>query len=196
MIALLTGSVASKSPNGLVLDVAGVGYEVHLSRAAFEAAPEVGKTVTLHIYTHVREDAISLYGFPTPEEKALFIKLLKVNGVGPKLALQVLSGLPAHDFVEAVRREDIARLNTIPGIGRKTAERIIIDLKDKLLGMTQATCIPSGMPGNLYDDAISALTNLGYSRLQAERALGKIAMDKKEPLQTIIKNALKELANL
>lgn len=197
MIALLTGRVVSKtSPNELIVDVAGVGYQVLTTVATLEEAKGISEEITLYIYTHVREDTLSLYGFFTDEEKQLFIKLLKVNGIGPKLALAILSGVPPADFVQAVTSEDMVRLNAIPGVGKKTAERIIVDLKDKLLkmgGMLPCSNSAAAKKSTIYSDALSALTNLGYNQIMAERALGKIGVDNESKLATTIKDALKEL---
>lgn len=197
MIALLTGQIVSRSPSELTLDVSGVGYQVFTTLSTYERLPEDDRNITLYIYTYVREDNLSLYGFLSREEKALFIKLLKVNGIGPKLALAILSGVPPHEFVEAVTGEDLARLNAIPGVGRKTAERIIIDLKDKLtdIGVTRPSVIGAGKAASTYDDALSALLNLGYKKPQAERVLGKVGVDKDVSLTNVIKNALRELSN-
>lgn len=196
MIALLTGKIVSKSPSEVILDVSGVGYAVSTTLNTFENLPEKDENATLHIYTHVREDSFSLFGFLSKEEKEIFIKLLKVNGIGPKLGLAILSGVPPHDFVSAVTGEDIARLNAIPGVGRKTAERIILDLKDKLTlsSMNTIETKTTSRKTALYDDAISALQNLGYNRLQSEKALGKIGIDNNVSLPAILKDALKELA--
>lgn len=195
MIALLTGKIVSKSPNEIIVDVSGVGYHVFTTLYTYENLPETGDTVTLQIYTHVREDNLSLYGFSTREERTLFTKLLKVSGIGPKLAVSILSGVPPHDFVEAVIREDMARLNAIPGVGRKTAERIIIDLKDKLTSdlLTHHAVDSPRKATVVFDDAISALIHLGYNKSEAEKALGKIGVGKDDSLPTIIKDALKEL---
>lgn len=197
MIALLTGKIVSKTPAELILDVSGVGYHVHTPFSTFEKMPEAGDEVTLQIFTHVREDALLLFGFFSKEEKEIFVKLLKVNGIGPKLALSILSGVPAGDFIEAVRNEDLVRLNSVPGIGRKTAEKIIIELKDKLKSMNVVSQhgTGSGRSSAVYDDAVSALVNLGYNKVQAEGVLGRVGVKKDASLTNIIKDALKELAN-
>lgn len=196
MIALLTGKIVSKSPSEVILDVSGVGYHVHTTLNTFDQLPETNNSVTLHIYTHVREDTLSLFGFLSREEKDIFTKLLKINGIGPKLSLAILSGVPPHEFVNAVCEEDLARLNAIPGVGRKTAERIIIDLKDKLtMDLTAKTTEKiKEKSGGLYDDALSALVNLGYNKNHVEKALGKVGLTKDSSLTIVIKDALKELA--
>lgn len=195
MIALLTGRIISQSPNEVIIDVSGVGYHVHTTLNTYDNLPENGETTTLHIHTHVREDTLSLFGFLSRDEKEVFTKLLKVNGIGPKMALSVLSGVPHHDLVEAIKNEDLARLNAIPGVGKKTAERIIIDLKDKLTGAVFANMAGDTKKNvSIYDDAISALVNLGYNKLQAEKVMGKIGISDSSSLPAIIKDALKELA--
>jgi len=196
MIAFLNGKLISKETDEIIIDVGGVGYQVHTTLSTTQELPSLDEEVTLYIYTHVREDSLALYGFKTHDEKVLFTKLLKVNGIGPRLALSILSGVPPHDFVQAVASEDLARLNAIPGVGKKTAERIIIDLKDKLQSANFLQMPTAGKTKNaaLYDDALSALVNLGYNRVQAERTLGKIGLQEKTSVTHIIKDALKELA--
>jgi Holliday junction DNA helicase RuvA len=195
MIALLTGKIISKSPGELIVDVSGVGYRLSTTLNSYEQLPDLDEVITLHVYTHVREDSLSLFGFFSKEEKEIFIRLLKVNGIGPKLGLSILSGVGPADFVTAVTGEDLARLNAIPGVGRKTAERIILDLKDKLTGtaFSAMTTASASATSGVYDDAISALTNLGYNKQQAEKALGKVGLDNERPLTIIIKDALKEM---
>lgn len=197
MIALLKGIIHSKNDTEIILDVNGVGYQVLLAKNTLDQLPEPTQELTLHIYTHVREDAFVLYGFFTKEEKDIFIKLLKVNGIGPKLALSILSGVGPQDFVNAVYDQDLKRLNAIPGVGKKTAERIIIDLKDKLLGFKSSQPIFLSKKANkTFDDAESALLNLGYNKLHVERVLSKTTFDETTSLSIIIKQALKELAEL
>lgn len=194
MIALLQGKIVSKTPDEIIVDVGGVGYHVFTTLTTFERLPESGADVRLHIHTHVREDNISLYGFLTTEEKRIFNQLLKVNGIGPKLGLAILSGVGPHDFVQAVTRQDLARLNAIPGVGRKTAERIILDLKDKLIKDNPLTTGSySAKISEVLSDALSALVNLGYNKGSAERALSKVNVTDDSELTKIIKNALREL---
>ena len=198
MIALLTGQIVAKGPSEIIIDVSGVGYSLSITLQTYEKIPEIGESTTLQVFTYVREDTLALYGFATRDEKEVFIKLLKVSGIGPKLALAILSGVPPHDFVTAVQGEDFARLNAIPGVGRKTAERIIVDLKGKLL----TTAIVSGpMSGSksssqIYDDALSALVNLGYNKVHAEKALGTVGIANRTQLSQLIKDVLKELSNI
>lgn len=195
MIAQLTGTLTYKSPHMLIVDVKGVGYAVSVSLTTFSALPDEGKSITLMIHTHVREDQLVLYGFITPNEKRLFAHLMSVSGVGPKVALGILSGIPPDNLANAIITGDIARLNAIPGVGRKTAERIILDLKDKLArdpSVTTSAQLPA-QKSPAYDDALSALTNLGYKRNAAEKALGTIDWAASIPLETAIRDALKEL---
>lgn len=195
MIARLNGKLAHKSPGHLILDVCGVGYSITVSLNTFSFLPENGEDLTLLIHTYVREDTFTLYGFTSEEEKLLFTRLIAVSGVGPKVALAILSGIPPAQLAGAIISEDKERLNAIPGVGKKTAERIIIDLKDKLakeplhIGLAKSPCsLPPA-----YDDALSALTNLGYTKQAAEKALRKLDWSENVQLEAAIRNALKEL---
>jgi Holliday junction DNA helicase RuvA len=172
MIAHLRGLLLSKSPNLIVVECAGVGYEVAISVATFSALPDEGKEAALHIYTNVREDQIALFGFAERQEKRLFEKLLTITGIGPKLAITVLSGISAERLVTAIRGGDHATLTRIPGIGKKTAERVVLELKDKLEDMA-VTTVPgaAAVHGPSSEDAISALVNLGYQRPVAQKAV-------------------------
>ena len=173
MIAHLRGRLLSKTPNQAIIDCGGVGYDVTISVATFSALPNEGTEVTLHIHTHVREDQLALFGFSQTQEKRLFEKLLTISGIGPKLAITVLSGIDATRLINAIRSGDHATLTKIPGIGKKTAERVVLELKDKLDDL--ATTIPTttGAPhhGAAGDDALSALVNLGYARPIAQKAI-------------------------
>lgn len=194
MIAQLTGTLTHKSPQQLVLDVGGVGYAIIVSLNTFSMLPEEGKDISLAVHTYVREDQLVLYGFSSAEEKEMFGKLIAVSGIGPKVALAILSGLPPAHLATAITTEDAARLNAIPGVGKKTAERIIVDLKDKLSRdgkLPEAVRLDSG--GTTYHDALSALTNLGYTRVAAEKALRTIDWSENPALETSIRTALKEL---
>jgi holliday junction DNA helicase RuvA len=173
MIAHLRGRLISKHPNQAIVECGGVGYDVVITVPTFADLPEAGSDVALYIHTHVREDQLALFGFLRPEEKKLFEKLLVVSGIGPKLAVTILSGMKTPDMVGAIRSGDVARLTKIPGIGKKTAERMILELKDKLDEFTAAPLPPAVTP--LEDDVISALVNLGYQRPVAERALAVAA---------------------
>lgn len=170
MIAHLRGTLLAKHPNQAVVETHGVGYDVTISVPTFSEMPAAGAEVALHIHTHVREDALSLYGFLRIAEKHLFEKLLTVSGIGPKLAITILSGMPADEMVGAIRGGDVARLTRIPGIGKKTAERMVLELRDKLpaVGVPE-TSIAAASP--VEEDVISALVNLGYQRPVAEKAL-------------------------
>ena len=178
MIALLRGTLVDKNPSRLIVDAGGVGYDVQVPLSTFYVLGELGTPVTLRIHTHVREDVIALFGFATPLELTLFERLIAINGIGPKLALAVLSGIEPADFIKAIRGQDVARLTAIPGIGKKTAERIGLELKDRL----PATLTAAGPEGStatrpedqLRDDLLSALMNLGYQRPIAERAIDAV----------------------
>jgi Holliday junction DNA helicase RuvA len=173
MIAHLRGLLLTKSPNQIIVECAGVGYEVAISVATFSALPIEGVQVALHIYTNVREDQIALFGFAEMQEKRLFEKLLTISGIGPKLAITVLSGISAERLVTAIRGGDHATLTRVPGIGKKTAERVVLELKDKLEDMVvpAAAGTPLTTHGPAGDDAISALVNLGYQRPVAQKAV-------------------------
>ena len=178
MIASLRGRVLEKQPNRIVVDVQGVGYEVHVPLSTYYDVGEEGADVTLRVHTHVREDALQLYGFLTDLERQLFERLISVSGIGPKLAIAVLSGIEARELLVAVQRADVARLTGIPGIGKKTAERIVLELKDRLaaIGVPAAAGVtPGAAPADrLRDDIVSALQNLGYHRPQAEKAIQSV----------------------
>jgi Holliday junction DNA helicase RuvA len=169
MIAHLRGRLLSKHPNQVVIEAGGVGYDVTISVPTFSELPAIGAEVALHIHTHVREDAFALYGFLRLEEKRLFERLIQVSGIGPKLAITILSGMPAAEMVTAIRGGDSAHLTRVPGIGRKTAERMVVELRDRLTEFTAAAATPAASP--VEEDVLSALLNLGYQRPTAERAL-------------------------
>jgi len=174
VIAFLRGTLHEKSPNRLVIDVNGVGYEVHVPLSTFYHVPSLGENVALRVHTHVREEAISLFGFGTDLEIRVFEKLVGISGIGPKLAVSVLSGIDAIELVRAVRTGDTARLTLIPGVGKKTAERISLELKDRLplvLTEEQTVELESSEAHPLRSDLLSALLNLGYHRSLAERAI-------------------------
>jgi Holliday junction DNA helicase RuvA len=171
MIAFLRGRLISKSPNQAIVECAGVGYDATISVATFTALPAEGTEARLYIYTHVREDALALFGFAEPSEKRMFEKLLTISGIGPKLAITVLSGIDTDRLVTAIRAADHATLTRIPGIGRKTAERVVLELKDKLEDMAVAPATASAHYGPAGDDALSALVNLGYARPIAQKAV-------------------------
>ena len=175
MIALLRGILIEKHPNQAIVETGGVGYDVNIPVSTFTRLPEAGAEVRLRIHTHVREDALALYGFLTQDEKALFEKLIEVGGIGPTLGVKILSGLPAPDLIRAIRRGEIDKLVRIPGIGRKTAERMVLELRDKLpapAGEEAPAAAPEAL--SLVDqDVLSALLNLGCARAHAEAAVRK-----------------------
>ena len=173
MIAHLRGRLISKRPGQTIVEAGGVGYDVAISVPTFSELPAIGSEVALHIHTHVREDALALYGFLRAEEKQLFEKLITVSGIGPKLAITILSGMATADMVGAIRANDFARLTKIPGVGRKTAERMCVELRDKLEGFGAPQ--PVATHSAVEEDVISALTNLGYQRAVAEKALARAA---------------------
>jgi holliday junction DNA helicase RuvA len=174
MIAHLRGKLLAKHPNQAIVETGGVGYDVTISVPTFSDLPTVGGEVTLHIHTHVREDLIALYGFLRPAEKRLFERLITVSGIGPKLAITILSGMAADEMVNAIRGNDVARLTRIPGIGKKTAERMVLELRDKLPseGVAESPAMPA--MSAVEEDVLSALMNLGYQRAAAERALASV----------------------
>jgi Holliday junction DNA helicase RuvA len=173
MIAHLRGRLLSKHPNQAIIETGGVGYDVTISVPTFSELSAAGHEVALFIHTHVREDAIALFGFLRAEEKQLFEKLISVSGIGPKLAITILSGMPTPDMVSAIRGNDVARLTRIPGIGKKTAERMVLELRDKLEAFGAAPTVAATTPAE--EDVLSALVNLGYQRAAAERAVAAAA---------------------
>ena len=187
MIALLHGLLVEKHPNQAIVETGGVGYDVTIPVSTFTGLPDVGVEVRLRIHTHVREDALALYGFLTQEEKALFEKLIGVSGIGPKLAVTILSGLAAPDLTDAIRRGEVAKLVRIPGIGKKTAERMVLELRDKMPAVGgEEPAAPAGALSATDQDVLSALLNLGCARPAAEAAVRKArtagAPDEFEPL--------------
>jgi holliday junction DNA helicase RuvA len=177
MIAHLRGKLLVKHPNQIVVEAGGVGYEVNIAVPTFSELPGNGSDVALHIYTHVREDVIALYGFLRVGEKQLFEKLMTVSGIGPKLAITILSGMAADDLSGAIRGNDVARLTKIPGIGRKTAERMVLELRDKLPPISGAAEQARPAMTAVEEDVVSALVNLGYQRTLAEKALASAMKD-------------------
>jgi holliday junction DNA helicase RuvA len=200
MIALLRGHLLEKHPNRLIVDVQGVGYDVQVPLSTFYQAGEPGREVSLRVHTHVREDQIALFGFATRLEQQLFERLIAVNGIGPKVALAVLSGIEPAELVRAVQQADAARLTTIPGIGRKTAERITLELRDRLPAIepTMAAATPSTSTSGLRDDVLSALVNLGYQRQAVEKAIDgavKAAGSGDAPqFEAVLRQALRHLS--
>jgi len=197
MIALLTGTIAHKSPDFIVLDVQGVGYRVQIPFSTYYELPEEGAGVSLNIYTHVKEDAIQLYGFRTMPEKELFQLLISVSGVGPRLATNILSNIGASDLSEALMRGDLGRLSAIPGIGKKSAERLVLELKEKLKKQAPAALAQEDKPAaakqDLRDDVLSALVNLGYKEAMVQKVLDGLVIDAGNSVEEILKQALKKL---
>jgi len=196
MIAMLTGRIAHKSPDHIVLDVQGVGYRVLIPFSTYYELPEEG-TVTLHIHTSVREDAIQLYGFRTMLEKDFFQLLISVSGIGPKLAKDVLSNIQPPDLARSLVQGDVGKLQSIPGIGRKTAERLILELKEKVAKLEMVPVPAAGIPesggGDILDDVASALVNLGYKEAQVRKALSGLDASGKASVEELLKQALKVL---
>jgi Holliday junction DNA helicase RuvA len=200
MIGQLRGKLLSKKPNVLLIDVQGVGYEVNIPLTSFYELPDEGNEVTLKIHTHVREDAIILFGFHSQREKEFFLKLITISGVGPKLAITIISGAPVHELAQALIEGNTARLTSIPGIGRKTAERLTLELKGQMSAFVspeQAEAIKSsGTPQAIEEDILSALVNLGYPRPAAEKAISLALREDggDRTFEGILKNALRRLA--
>jgi Holliday junction DNA helicase RuvA len=195
MIAHLRGKLLAKHPNQAIVETAGVGYDVTISVPTFSDLPALGSEVALYIHTHVREDLIALYGFMRPSEKLMFERLITVSGIGPKLAITILSGMAADEMVRAIRGNDVARLTCIPGIGKKTAERMVLELRDKLPEPGGATMPQVSTMSAMEDDVLSALMNLGYQRAVAERALATVGKHNKDgPFDAIFREALAALS--
>jgi Holliday junction DNA helicase RuvA len=197
LIALLTGKIAHKSPAFIILDVNGVGYRVQIPFSTYFDLPDEGGTVSLNIYTHVKEDSISLFGFRTPAEKSFFQLLISVSGIGPKMGKDILSNIQVEDLGQAIVRGDLARLSAIPGIGRKTAERLVLELKEKVLKLdvsipTVEGSAPPLSPG-LKDDVASALVNLGYKEAIVNKVLAEMKIPPDASMETVLKQALKLL---
>ena len=206
MIAYLAGTLLSKQATSAIIDVGGVGYEVAIPLSTFYELGEAGAVVQLRIYTHVREDALQLYGFRTARERELFLQLISVSGVGPGLAIKLLSGMTADELIASIRTNNLVRLVSIPGVGRKTAERLVVDLRDKIAALSSpaleeefaarvaATAAPASEEA-MRADAMSALTNLGYQRSAAEKAV-KASMDEGGELsvELILRRSLRSLS--
>jgi holliday junction DNA helicase RuvA len=202
MIAYLSGKLLEKSANSVIVDIGGVGYDVGIPLSTFYELGEVGDDVQLRIYTHVREDAIQLFGFSTERERELYLKLISVQGIGVKSGIAMLSGMNADEIINAIRTDNLAKLTAIPGVGRKTAERLVIELRDKVgelaahasAGDESSASKPRG-EADAFDDALSALVNLGYQRNAAEKAIQDIRRDGTDQnVQKILRSALQRLA--
>jgi Holliday junction DNA helicase RuvA len=196
VIAHISGTLAQKIPGEAIIDVGGIGYQVFIPLNVFYGLPEIGAAVTLQIYTHVREDALQLFGFQDPAEKQLFLLLLGVSGIGPKLAVNILSGIPTQELSRALKEGDQVRLVAIPGVGRKLAERMIVELKDRF-----ATIAPAGAESAKADgssqlllDAVSALVNLGYRRPEAEKMVREVLKKGAPSLENVLKETLRRMS--
>jgi Holliday junction DNA helicase RuvA len=202
MIGFLSGKILEKDANTVIVDVAGVGYEVTIPLSTFYELGDIGSDVSLRIFTHVREDALQLFGFKTTRERDLYLKLISVQGIGAKSGITMLSGMSADEIVTAIRTNNLARLTSIPGVGRKTAERIVVELRDKIAELSldsaaRGAAAGGGEPSGdaVFDDALSALVNLGYQRNAAEKALQDSAKDGTEvTVQKLLRAALQRLA--
>jgi Holliday junction DNA helicase RuvA len=206
MIAHLSGTLLSKHANSAIVDVGGVGYEVSIPLSTFYELGDVGSPVQLRVYTHVREDVIQLFGFKTARERELFLQLISVNGVGPGLAIKLLSGMNADEMIASIRTNNLVRLVAVPGVGRKTAERLVVDLREKMAALSSpaleeefaAKEASTGAPtteDSMRSDAISALANLGYQKAAAEKAV-KTAIDEGGDLsvELILRRSLRSLS--
>jgi Holliday junction DNA helicase RuvA len=189
LIASLKGVVSSKKPDGIIVEVGGIGYHVSIPLSSLCNIPDPGGPIFLHTYTHVREDVLQLYGFLSEEERKVFVTLLGVNGIGPKLSLAILSGMPVERFIGAVVNEDISLLTTIPGLGNKTASRLILELKEKLPKMSDLS------KDHRVNDTVSALVNLGYKRFLSEKAVETVIKNGAHSVEDIIRESLKYLTN-
>lgn len=196
MIARLFGRIADKHPNRLIVDVSGVGYDVQVPLSTFYVSADIGAEMALRIHTHVREDQLALYGFATDLELSMFEKLIAVSGIGPKLALAVLSGIEPRDLAGAIQRTDIARLTAIPGVGKKTAERMCVELRDRLPKTIDAS--PASPADSLREDLVSALANLGYHRQAIEKSLDQLLAPASAKatarFEDVLRAALKDLS--
>jgi len=196
VIAQISGQLAQKLPGEIVIDVGGVGYQVFIPLNVFYRLPEIGAAVSLQIHTHVREDSLQLFGFHDVGEKQVFLLLTGVSGIGPRLALNILSGIPAEELARALKGGDQVRLVAIPGVGKKLAERMIVELKDKFatLGPWTAELPKSAAAGQLMLDAVSALVNLGYKKPDAEKYVGEALKSGNHTLETVLKETLRRMS--
>jgi Holliday junction DNA helicase RuvA len=186
MIGSLRGTLIKMKPDNVIVEVSGVGYKVNIPLNTMSALPEVGKDIFLHIYTHVREDTLQLYGFTSEDEKKIFITLLGITGIGPKMALNILSGISHNDLLQAIETEDVAHLCRIPGLGKKTAHRLILELKEKLPTAKEPV-------NRVFEDTLSALVNLGYKKSIAQESLEKAYKKGFNDIEGLLKEALKYL---
>lgn len=207
MIAHLSGTLLSKQATSVIVDVSGVGYEVTIPLSTFYDLEDLGSTVQLRIYTHVREDALQLYGFKTARERELFLKLITVSGIGPKLGITLLSGMTADEMIASIRTNNLARLTLIPGVGRKTAERLIMELREKVAELSSAQIeeefgakpevSAEATEDTVRADALSALLNLGYQRSGAEKAIDAALSEGGDiTVESVLRRSLKKLARV
>jgi Holliday junction DNA helicase RuvA len=196
VIAQLSGTLAQKMPGEVVVDVGGVGYQIYIPLSVFYSMPEIGAPVSLYIHTHLREDALQLFGFQEPRDKQIFMLLNGVAGIGPKLAVNILSGISTDELAQAIRDGDQLRLVSIPGVGRKLAERMLVELRDKLTALrTQPTeSATSGKGPQLMQDAVSALVNLGYRQAEVEKNVRDALHAGKQSLEDVIKDVLRRMS--
>lgn len=207
MIAHLSGTLLSKQATSVIVDVSGVGYEVTIPLSTFYDLEDLGSMVSLRIYTHVREDALQLYGFKTARERELFLKIISVTGIGPKLGITLLSGMSADEMIASIRTNNLARLTLIPGVGRKTAERLIMELREKVADLSSAQLEeelgakpeagPEATEDTVRADALSALLNLGYQRSGAEKAIdAALSEGGDNTVESVLRRSLKKLARV
>lgn len=205
MIAHLSGTLLVKQTNTVIVDVGGIGYEVTIPLSTFYDLEDTGSSVALRIYTHVREDALQLYGFKTARERELFLRLISVSGIGPKLGITMLSGMSADEIIASIRTNNLARLTSIPGVGKKTAERLVIELRDKIAALSSpaleeefTTRTGTGAPATedaMRDDALSALVNLGYQKAPADKAVTAALQEGGElSVEVLLRRSLRQLA--
>ena len=195
MIAKISGSLAHKEPGEVIVDVGGVGYQLFISLGVFYRLPEIGKPVSVFVHTHVREDALQLFGFLEYEEKQTFLIMNGVSGIGPKLAIGILSGIPSRELVRALREGDQVRLVSIPGVGKRLAERMIVELKDKLMALPEENQMGrQDGSSQLMRDAVSALVNLGYRRGESEKIVREVVNGDEGNLEVVLKETLRRLS--
>ncbi|MGB7947235.1 MAG: Holliday junction branch migration protein RuvA [Candidatus Binatia bacterium] len=195
MIAQIRGTLAHKLPGEIIVDVGGVGYQVFIPLNVFYRLPEVGDSISLYIHTHLREDALQLFGFAAVEEKHVFLLLNAVSGIGPKLAVNILSGIPADELVRAVKDGDQLRLLSIPGVGRKLAERMIVELRDKFTTwQSRPSEVARSDDSQLTADAVSALVNLGYRKVEVEKNVRDMVQNGKRTLEEVLKEVLRKMS--
>ena len=198
MIAQISGKLAQKQPGEVVIDVGGVGYLVFIPLNVFYHLPDLGAPMSLQIHTHVREDALQLFGFHDLAEKQVFLLLMGVSGIGPKLALNILSGIPAEELAKALRNGDQVRLVSIPGVGKKLAERMIVELKDKFATFTLATLASTAKPeasSQKMQDAVSALINLGYKKPEIEKTVRDVLKNEALSLEDVLRETLQQMGH-